>query len=132
MAFLQSNNLLGNVIYVDLLNEFPNWHGYDWLKKELDKRSDIKQFKLDNPGANLPNIKANKKNENLLKQMFYNDFVNATIKPLKEKYSDLDFLPKKGKGQFMALPKSTLCRITLAIMFPANGEFYRHSICNYP
>lgn len=91
LAFLQSNNLLGNVIYVDLLNEFPNWHGYDWLKKELDKRSDIKQFKLDSPGANLPNIKANKKNENLLKQMFYNDFVNATIKPLKEKYSDLDF-----------------------------------------
>ena len=25
-----------NIIYVDLLNEYPFWHGYDWLKKELD------------------------------------------------------------------------------------------------
>lgn len=91
LAFLQSNNLLGNVIYVDLLNEYPNWHGYDWLKKELDKRSDVQQFKLDNPEANIPNIEVSKEKENPLKQMFYNDFVNSTLKPLKKKYPEMDF-----------------------------------------
>jgi hypothetical protein len=91
LEFLQSNDLLGNVIYVDLLNEYPNWHGYDWIKNEMNLRSDINKFKLDNPDANLPNFSQSKKTGNPLQEIFYNDFINSLIKPLKEKYSNLDF-----------------------------------------
>jgi len=47
LSFLQSNDLLNNVIYVDLLNEYPNWHGYDWLKNKLNNLADLKQYRLD-------------------------------------------------------------------------------------
>jgi hypothetical protein len=90
LSFLQAHDLLDNVLYVDLLNEYPNWHGYDWLKNELNKRSDIEQFKLANPDANLPDLEMDKDAGNLLKQRFYNDFINTTINAVKEKYPNLD------------------------------------------
>jgi len=31
-----------NIIYVDLLNEYPDCNGYDWLKMELNKRTDAR------------------------------------------------------------------------------------------
>lgn len=91
LSFLQSNGLLNNVIYVDLLNEYPNWHGYDWFKDKMNKFSDLHQFKLDNPEANLPDPDYVEKNGNPLQQNFYNDFINSLIKSLKIKYSGLDF-----------------------------------------
>lgn len=98
LALLQSHSLLNNVIYVDLLNEYPNWHGYDWFKNELNKRSDIKRFKLDNPDANVPEFDVDKKGENPLKQRFYNDFINTTITTLKRKYPSLEFFASLDSG----------------------------------
>jgi hypothetical protein len=106
LHFLKSNKLLGNVIYIDLLNEYPNWHGYDWFKNEMNLRSDVKQFKLDNPDANLPDANALKSNGNLLKQRFYNDFINSTIRTLKAKYPELRFFASLDSG--MALDKIDL------------------------
>lgn len=92
LEFLDSNHLLDdNILYVDLLNEYPNWHGYDWLKSEMNKRSDIRQFKLDNPEANVPDSDAENNQGNPLQQLFYNDFISETIKVLKGRYPDLDF-----------------------------------------
>lgn len=98
LSFLQSHNLLDNVIYVDLLNEYPNWHGYDWFKNEMNRRSDINQFKLDNPEANVPNFDAKKQKGNPLQQKFYNDFVNTTIIKLKQKYAELEFFASLDSG----------------------------------
>lgn len=98
LAFLQSHDLLDNVIYVDLLNEYPNWHGYDWFKNEMNKRSDVKQFKLDNPDANVPGADDDKKQGNLLQQRFYTDFINKTIQTLKGKYPDLEFFASLDSG----------------------------------
>jgi hypothetical protein len=91
LKFLKAHDLLDNILYVDLLNEYPFWHGYDWLKQALDKRSDIKRFRLNNPDANLPDFD----NEatggfNPLQKMFYNDFVNALIREVKQDFPDLD------------------------------------------
>jgi hypothetical protein len=91
LAFLKSEGLLDNVIYVDLLNEYPNWHGYDWLKEKLNKFSDLKQYKLDNPNANLPDEGFIKEHGNPLRQNFYNTFIDSTIRTLKGKYPELDF-----------------------------------------
>ena len=98
LKFLQDNNLLDNVIYVDLLNEYPNWHGFDWFKNEMNKRSDAKQFKLDNPEANVPDLDAGDITSPPLKQQFYNDFINTTITSLKRKYPNLDFFASLDSG----------------------------------
>lgn len=91
LSFLQTNSLLDNVIYVDLLNEYPNWHGYYWLKKNMNKLSGLEQYKLDNPEANVPDQIISGKNGNLQQQQFYNDFITSTIKTLRVKYPDIDF-----------------------------------------
>jgi hypothetical protein len=93
LTYLESLDLLDNVIYVDLLNEYPNWHGYDWFKNEMNKRSDVKQFKLDNPEANVPNENPDQKNSkyNTLQKDFYNNFLQSLIPPLKQKFPSLDF-----------------------------------------
>jgi hypothetical protein len=98
LSFLKSHNLLENIMYVDLLNEYPNWHGYDWFKKEMNRRSDIKQFSLDNPDANVPNFIDKKSKGNLLQQQFYNDFINSTIKNLGAKFPELEFFASLDSG----------------------------------
>jgi len=106
LAFLRSHNLLDNVLYVDLLNEYPNWHGYDWFKNEMNKRSDVKQFKLDHPDANVPDIDTVKGQVNTLQQRFYNEFITVTIQALKGKYPDLEFFASLDSG--MALDRIDL------------------------
>lgn len=76
LDFLQKHNLLDdNIIYVDLLNEYPDCNGYEWIKKELNKRWDAK------PAGN----------DNRLCVKFYNDYANEMIAALKQKYPDLDY-----------------------------------------
>jgi len=91
LLFLQTNSLLDNVIYVDLLNEYPNWHGFDWLKKKMNLLSGLEQFKPDNPEANVPNQIISGKSANAEQQKFYNEFITSTIKTLRSKYPDIDF-----------------------------------------
>jgi hypothetical protein len=93
LSFLNNNDLLENVIYVDLLNEYPNWHGYDWFKNEMNKRTDIKQFILDNPEANVSaeDPDESKSRYNQLQQKFYNDFLQLLLLPLQQKYPSLEF-----------------------------------------
>jgi hypothetical protein len=91
LSFLKSNDLLGNVLYVDLLNEYPNWHGYNWLKKNMNILSGQEQNKPDNPEAHVPDQIISGKNANAAQQKFYNNFISSTIKALRTKYPDLDF-----------------------------------------
>jgi len=91
LLFLQTNSLLDNVIYLDLLNEHPNWHGFDWLKKKMNLLSGLEQFKPDNPEANVPNQIISGKSANAEQQKFYNEFITSTIKTLRSKYPDIDF-----------------------------------------
>src|SRR5690606_37326603 len=37
LAFLDGHGLLDNVFYVDLLNEYPMFHGFKWLETELNR-----------------------------------------------------------------------------------------------
>jgi hypothetical protein len=96
LEFLKANDLLDNVIYVDLLNEYPNNHGFDWLKQELNKRSDIDQFKLNNPEAHMPDLKSSKKNA--LQVAFHNQFICETIEALKIRFPELEFFASYDSG----------------------------------
>jgi hypothetical protein len=91
LKFLEMNDLLDNVIYVDLLNEYPNWHGYEWLIQELNQRVDAKKFILNNPQAQLPDDFQPEENDNRLFIAFYTDFANNLIDSLKQKFPNLEF-----------------------------------------
>jgi hypothetical protein len=92
LDFLQKNNLLDdNIVYVDLLNEYPDCNGYEWMKAELNKRTDAKKFILNNPNAHLPQNFEPKEKDNRLYIKFYNDFANNLIAALKIKFPNLDY-----------------------------------------
>ena len=102
LCFLQANNLLSNVVYVDLLNEYPNWHGYDWFKGEMNKRSDQNKFILDNPDANVPtDFNFDTSQGNSLQRHLYENFINSTIKVLRDKYPDLDYFASLDSGMHL-------------------------------
>lgn len=93
LTFLEKNGLLDeNVMYVDLLNEYPDWHGYDWLKQERAKRSDLKKFKADNPDAHLPDpdLVASGQNNPVAKK-FYNDFVGDLVREVRAAFPQCDY-----------------------------------------
>jgi hypothetical protein len=92
LDFLDKNRLLDdNIIYVDLLNEYPVTNGYDWLKAELNKRANAKEFILNNPNAHLPQNFEPLENDNRLYVKFYNDFANDLISELKKRFPELDY-----------------------------------------
>jgi hypothetical protein len=98
LSFLKSNDLLDDIIYVDLLNEYPNWHGYDWLRNQLNMFSDVNHLQLDNPEANLPEPGSLAKTGNTLQKDFYNNFISSVISSLKGKFPDLDFFASIDSG----------------------------------
>ena len=91
LTFLNDHQMLDNVIYVDVLNEYPTTNGYDWIKNEMNARADIAQFKLNNPEANLPDFGETTSSGNPLQKAFYNQFANDLLSRLKKKYPTLDF-----------------------------------------
>ena len=91
LEFLEKHDLLKDILYVDLLNEYPNWHGYDWLLQELNKRTDAKSFILNNPNANIPDNFKPEENDNRLFINFYTDYANNLIGSLKQRFPNLEF-----------------------------------------
>jgi hypothetical protein len=94
LDFLEEHDLLdNNVIYVDLLNEIPNWHGYDWFKDQMNIRGDVDQFKLENPEAFVPDDAAleDESRLNTLQIEFMNNFSNDMINKLKERFTEQIF-----------------------------------------
>jgi hypothetical protein len=99
LAFLDSHHLLdNNIIYVDVLNEYPTTNGYDWMKQEMNLRSDAKKFKLSNPEANVPDPDTAGLPANFLQKEFYNQFANDILSRLKAKYPALDFFVSLDSG----------------------------------
>ena len=89
LRFLQQHGLLDdNIIYVDLLNEYPKYHGYDWFKKEMNARGNADQFRLNNPTAFVPddlNMSAGT-GYNTLQQQFIKDFGNDLVRRIKSQF----------------------------------------------
>lgn len=88
LQWIDSNNLLEQVLYVDILNEYPLWHGYTWLKEELKKLDDNPSKKGER--WDFLNEKGKKK-YNQKQIEFYNKFISEVIVDLKSKYKNLDF-----------------------------------------
>jgi hypothetical protein len=89
LAFLQQHGLLDdNIIYIDLLNEYPKYFGYDWFHKQMNSRGDVKSFKANNPNAFVPDDLDMGKvgGFNVLQQKFMHEFGNDLIQKLKARF----------------------------------------------
>jgi hypothetical protein len=77
LDFLNSKNLLKNVIYVDLLNEYPFYHGFNYLTNMLKTMSEPKDAV---------------KEYNKKQIQYYNKFITESLIKFKNKWTELDFL----------------------------------------
>lgn len=77
LEFLDENKLLENIIYVDLLNEYPLFHGFKWMEKKL--------------GTMCIPIQNHKKFNNIQKE-YYNLFISDAIETLSMKWPKIDFM----------------------------------------
>ncbi len=104
LEFLDQNGLLDQALYVDVLNEYPFWHGYVWLKSQLDARSDVKKFKEDNPEAHIPDVVPDESSGgmNPVQRDFYNNFAKSTLNSLKKHWSGLPFYVSLDSGMPLA------------------------------
>jgi hypothetical protein len=101
LQLIEDNDLMQDVIYIDLLNEYPLWHGLEWFKKEMNDRSNEKLFMENNPDANVPDdvfIKNRNSRYTKLQTEFYQGFINEVIQKLSVKW--------KGIPVFASLPGS--------------------------
>lgn len=76
LCFINDNKLMEQVIYVDILNEYPLYHGFQWLHNMLQTMSE-------------PVVEGRDYNPNQIN--FYNSFLTEAVKKLKAKWTDLDF-----------------------------------------
>jgi len=90
LSFLKDNGQMDNVIYVDLLNEFPMWHGFDWLHGEIEKRKSQASGGEEVKKDHLLNNKIGKYNAAQVE--FYRNFMSSTLKYFKGKWSDEAFM----------------------------------------
>ena len=99
LAFIKSKGLMDVVCYVDLLNEYPLWHGFEWLQEQLNQRGDVKLFEKNNPDANVPNeLFAKKGRFNGLQTRFYQEFMSQALQQLRAKWPALDIFACETGG----------------------------------
>lgn len=126
LAFLQQNDCLGHVIYVDLLNEYPLWHGFEWFKKEMNIRGNEKLFKENNPDANVPDEAFQKRKNssfNVLQREFYQGFMDNVITRLKRKWPGLRFFASQTGGAWQQIDHSDFGAIDPHFWMSQNPDF---------
>jgi hypothetical protein len=96
--FLDKNGLLDdNIMYVDLLNEYPDVHGFDWLKNEMNRRTDMKE-------------------------VFYNDFLNTLINDMRRAYPQFDYFASLHTWSYKNVIKTNFDAIDNHIWFQHEGS----------
>lgn len=102
LEFLAENRLLDNVIYVDLLNEYPLWHGFDWLKDEMNalhEEGDVLKSKQEAHIQEAETDSSHKKKFNPAQEAFYRNFMSEALRRLKAKWSDLDMFASQSNSR---------------------------------
>ena len=92
LAFIDDHGLLENVLYVDLLNEYPLWNGFVWMKNELARIGGQDAFQCDDEKRNEPPADlalGRWQGYNQEQRDFYNAFINDSIAGVKKEWPDL-------------------------------------------
>lgn len=126
LDFLNELGLLKNVIFVDILNEYPLWHGFSWLTNEIKKRKDEDESDINNKPEDekhLQNFNTSKYNKSQIN--FYRDFATETIKQLKSSYPSLDYtasLSYNSQMDWQDMDFNQFDLIDMHIWFIHNGK----------
>jgi hypothetical protein len=127
LNFIQENDLMQDVIYVDLLNEYPLWHGLEWFKTQMNQRGNEKLFKVNNPDANVPDEVFNKRKSGDYTQLqadFFQAFIDDSIKQLKAKWPNLPFFASfPGAANLYSVDVSNFGAIDPHYWFSHHNDF---------
>lgn len=96
LSFLQRHDLLQNILYVDLLNEYPLWHGFDWFKKAINALSKSDSNMKIKADAHIQDAKTERYNPE--QQQFYKTFMKDAIAGLKAKWPHLRFFTSQSNA----------------------------------
>lgn len=91
LGFLKDNDLLHNIYYVDLLNEYPLFNGFNWLRNQMDNDMKSRSEQAKTEGAHEWKEKVGNYN-NAASRKVYVAFANDAITGLQAKWPELDFL----------------------------------------
>jgi hypothetical protein len=76
---------------VDLLNEYPLFHGFSWLTKQMDKNLKQREEKARTEGVHEWKAKPGEYNDDV-SRTFYTGFAKEALSRLQAKWPELDFL----------------------------------------
>lgn len=131
LEFLEQNGLLHDIIYVDLLNEYPSVHCYQWLHDQIkamsEKATDKAPANVDR-NLVLPDMKPTDGRVLTLRQrQFINDFANQTITLLKQRWPRMAYMfcqTQSGKAMpWTDLDHSQFGVIDIHYWFSQHPEF---------
>ena len=91
LAVLKENDLLHNVYYVNLLNEYALFHGFSWLTRQLDKNLKQQEEKARAEGVHEWKAKPSDYSDEASRE-FYTGFANEALARMQAKWPELDFL----------------------------------------
>ncbi len=90
LSFLKENDLLHNIYYVDLLNEYPLFNGFTWLRRQMDSHVQAAVEPSEASKAHEWNAKmGNFNDEN--SRVTYVAFANNAIERLQAAWPELPF-----------------------------------------
>lgn len=91
LTFLKENDLLHNIYYVDLLNEYPLFSGFSWLRRHMDAQLQSQAEQAKAGGAHQWKAKTENYNDEKSRAS-YVGFANDAIGRLQAAWPGLDFL----------------------------------------
>lgn len=102
LTLINDHKLMDNVLYVDLLNEYPLYHGFEWLKKKLDSIKTESLEKIENPQNRQREANEWAKDAggyNAAQQEYFRNFMSEAILQLRAKWPQLDFFASLTTSQ---------------------------------
>jgi hypothetical protein len=91
LRFMKDNDLLHNIYYVDLLNEYPLFNGFNWLKSQMEGDIQSRSEKAKAEGVHEWKLKAGDYTSEASRRIYIN-FANDAIDRLQKNWPALDFL----------------------------------------
>jgi hypothetical protein len=122
LCFLKDNDLLHNIYYVDLLNEYPLFSGFKWLRGQMDGDIETRSAKAKSEGVHEWKEKAGNYN-GAAARSFYTGFANDALDRLQPKWPDLDFLFSltfNGSADWRAMAPTKIAALDVHYWFVMN------------
>ena len=133
LSFLRDNDLLHNIYYVDLLNEYPLFNGFSWLRDEMEN------LKKSTAGHSAGAAAGPAERERMVHEWkakagdyndpgsreFYRNFANGVMDRLRAKWPELDFLfcvTNNGSADWRAMDFSRCAALDVHYWFVMNDR----------